>query len=154
MEKRTITNILYVAFDGKQFDNERECLFYEYKHKLYDFLNSKNIKCFEDLEGEPFPADNSYDTENWNFYYFKILNENGLKEFHEFVKFLPTELDSCQCPTPKVGQIICILEPYYDQDFETDYITKIISLGTITDDIKYFYTNLGLKMTVEETKWK
>ena len=147
MEKRTITNILYIAFDGKQFNTETECVRYEYEKKLDDFLNSKNTWYFEDLEGCPYPTDEGFDTEDWCYYYVKILNEAGLKEFYDFIKFLPTNIDSYYYSDPKIGQIICIMEPTFDHAE-----TIITSLDNITNDIKYFYEKLGFKMAVEEMK--
>ena len=149
MEKRTITNVLYVAFDGKQFKDEHECLLYEYRHKLNDFLNSKNTRHFEDLDDYPYPTDENYNRENWNYYYIKILNKKGLEELHEFIKFLPTGINPYHYSTPQIGQIICIMESTFN-----NCETTIISLDKITNEIQDFYKNFGFNVTVEETKWK
>ena len=121
IKRKTVTETIskektvYVAFDGKEFDYMLGCLYYEENKLLEQLKKSKNLKYYSEVENCEFPFYNDA-VENVRFYYFKILNEEGLKEIiNYFCELYPEYYDDEHFKGDKIGDIICIHFDDYEE---------------------------------------
>ena len=99
---------VYVAFDGKEFEYMGDCSDYEEKELLKQLKKSKNLKYYPGAENCEFPFYNDF-IEQVEFYYFKILNEEGLKEIiNYYCTVYPEYYNNEHFKDDKIGDIICI----------------------------------------------
>ena len=114
MEIKTVTETIskettvYIAFDGKEFNYKGDCLRYEEKEAIKRLKESKNLKYYPEAENCEFPYYNDIPGAA-EFYYFKILNEEGLEEIINHVCILsPEYYDRGLFSNEKIGDIVCI----------------------------------------------
>lgn len=74
--------VIYIADDGKEFDNEDDCEIYEWKLKHMHL----NEICFYDKDGNKLYDAYSEDTYN-NAERIVVPNENAVKELQEFARY-------------------------------------------------------------------
>lgn len=121
IKRKTITETIskkktiYIAFDGKEFKYMEDCLDYEEKELLEQLKESKNLKYYPEAENCEFPFYND-GIENVEFYYFKILNEEGLKEIiNYYCAVYPKHYNEKYFKDDKIGDIICIHFDDYEE---------------------------------------
>lgn len=125
---------------NERYDKVEEAL-------LYLMNESKNVHYYKDLENYIRPNPDMYIPAEWNFYYFKILNKEGLEEVRKLFK--TASADEIYLLPEDIGRIICLEHP---ADNILDLYCK--TWKEITCHLTEIYEIFGLKMTVEETKWK
>lgn len=118
---------------------------YDKAEKQLEYLQkeSKNVCYYEELEDYIRPNPDMYIPEEWNFYYFKILNKEGLEELKELYKY--SSGDKLHLLDSDVGKIICIEHPEWNL---LDLYYK--TWDEITRHLTEIYKVFGLKMTVKK----
>lgn len=112
---------------------------------LYLIEKSKNIHYYKELEDYIRPNPDMYIPNEWNFYYFKILNEEGLKEVRKLLRAV--SVDESYLLPEDIGKVICLEHPSHNL---LDLYCK--TWEEITRHLTGIYKIFGLKMIVEEIK--
>lgn len=124
---------VYVAFDGKEFEYMGDCSDYEEKELLKQLKKSKNLKYYPGAENCEFPFYNDF-IERVEFYYFKILNEEGLKEIiNYFCELYPEYYDDEHFKGDKIGDIVCI---FFDETAEGPQFSN---MRYVKKDVERFF---------------
>lgn len=89
---------------------------YEQSKKYFCYLKneSKNVKYYPERKDWAYPSMEDIYTEDYEFYYFKILNEKGLKEIEQFINSHYLECGATSYYDIKINDVICFMIPYDD----------------------------------------
>ena len=112
---------------------------------LYLTEKSKNVHYYKELEDYIRPNPDMYIPNEWNFYYLKILNEEGLEEVRKLLRAV--SVDESYLLSNDIGKVICLEHP---ADNLLDLYCK--TWDEITCHLIEIYETFGLKMTVTEMK--
>ena len=126
-------------------NNDRRLRCAQAKEFLKHLKKDENVRYYQELEDYIRPNPDMYLPDRWHFYYFKILNKEGLEALN-FLFWL-TEGRENRFNEKDIGKVFCL-------EYEKDDILCLYarSLDDITIHLAEFYETFGLKMTVEEMK--
>lgn len=122
----------YIAKDGKEFNNERDCLWYERRLEVEESRNEADRFKIESMDNCIPINTNDFMSESSYYRWYKVENENDL---HLLEKAYEIKLT-----VPKTyPEIICIEE--YDTDCYDYYMSNMFEVT------KRFWKNLGYEIT-------
>ena len=164
MEKRTITNVLYVASDGTEFESEFKYRDYEnrllIKSELEKIKKDENIIYHKNLKDLVPPLLSSSKTdyihdyfEDERYYYFTPLNNQGAKALYDFfentkktfsIGLLEDDLCGDYIPANNINKPIIIII-----DFEHGYVACQTITGMIWD-LNFYFFKLGYTIDLKK----
>lgn len=122
----------YIAKDGKEFNNERDCLWYEKQLETEEAINKADRFKIESMDNYiPINTDGCM-SENSYYRWYKVENDNDLRLLEKAYEIKLT------APTT-YPEIICIEE--YDIDCYDYYMRDMIEVT------KGFWNRLGYEVT-------
>lgn len=107
--------------------NKEELCKQSKKYFYYLKNESKNVKYYPERKDWAYPSMEDIYTEDYEFYYFKILNEEGLKEIEQFINSHYLECSVTSYYDIKINDVICFmipydnLSPFYIRSIEKEY---------------------------------
>ena len=150
---QTVEKIIYIAFDGAEFDKEKDCKMYEFQSVLRNLQDiSENITWYKELKDEPYPGrftrdeyeDYCYRSLGRCFYYMSPLNMDGVEELNNLLELYPRKIIDIRLTKESIGKVYCLefqdegsySKGYYDME------------KMLLADAKEFYEEIGHKVVV------
>lgn len=133
---------VYIADDGKKFETERECIFYETnleKERKIKAAEKLRLHNYDDVL--PLSTDGCVN-ENNIFRWYKVKNEKDFNVLNAACKEALTRPE-------KYPEIICVettgYEPYMDDSYDW-HMSKMM------EDTKDFWNDLGYEVTFKKVR--
>ena len=131
---------VYIAVDGKEFDNEKECLEHEKNLRLEELEEEVKKFAISQYEGIP-PIYREEDHYNASYYWYVIKNEETYSILREYYE-LEEGSDMDYFSEPDAYPAVVCVEVSYDW-CETHYLKRMINFA------KSYFTD-SLRIPIEE----
>ena len=136
---KTITNTytVYIALDGKEFDDEKKCIEYEKKlDKLDNAISSLRIYEYNNY----LPITNSDEWRDCDVHWFRVNNEDDYAAIYDYYDSHSTT-DYFREPT-SYPTLMCVID-YYDYG-DVYYMSEII------ETVKLFFKDFGMNVDIKD----
>lgn len=110
---KTTETKVYVAFDGREFSNRRDCQVYEMEQARKNIALGYNVIEAVDAKGIPPYDGDTHDTDYWTYRWFYIKNERGV---NDLIMAFPDLNDAVGHIIESVGRWVCLEYEYDDDD--------------------------------------
>lgn len=147
MEIRTRTKRIetqyYVAFDGKEFEHEEDCVEYEKKNNDVYKTMERRIESMMINEADGYmPCDGKEHNENYCYSWFRAETEQDLEAINDYY-----QLDSYN-RFDSTLELPCIVGVEYDEAYRCEGIYSF-TMADCERHVKHLFEKLGKKIIIE-----